>query len=117
MEKVCSFCPNKDNCGFIIRDLQSKCDIVDTYYLGIHDSINKIHEFFEELDINDYVSSITNGVGIVKVNTDKIKEKLINKISDKLIGIEILGLDINGQWYDSINNDNKPIKNPFNNEE
>ena len=43
--------------------------------------------------------------------------KIINKISDKLIGPEILGLDINSQWYDSINNSSKPIKNPFNNDD
>ena len=30
--------------------------------------------------------------------------KILNKISDKLIGTEILGLDINNQWYDTINN-------------
>ena len=42
--------------------------------------------------------------------------KIINKISNKLIGTEILGLDINSQWYDSINNGSKPIKNPFNND-
>ena len=30
----------------------------------------------------------------------------------KLIGTEILGLDTNGQWYDSIKNGGKPIKTP-----
>ena len=39
--------------------------------------------------------------------------KIINKIADKLIGTEILGLDLNNQWYDTINNGSKPIKNPF----
>lgn len=41
-----------------------------------------------------------------------MKEGVVKKIADKLIGTEILGLDINGQWYDSIKNGGKPIKTP-----
>lgn len=40
-------------------------------------------------------------------------EDVVKRVADKLIGTEILGLDINGQWYDSIKNGRKPIKNPF----
>ena len=42
-----------------------------------------------------------------------MKEDVVKRVADKLIGTEILGLDINGQWCDSINNGSKPIKNPF----
>ena len=42
-----------------------------------------------------------------------MKEDIVKKVADKLIGTEILGLDINGQWYDSIKNGGKPIKDPF----
>lgn len=42
-----------------------------------------------------------------------MKEDIVKRVADKLIGTEILGLDINGQWYDSIKNGGKPIKNPF----
>ena len=45
-----------------------------------------------------------------------LKEDIVKTVADKLIGTEILGLDINGQWYDSIKNGGKPIKNPFKNE-
>lgn len=79
-EKVCNFCPNKNTCGFISRNLQSKCDTVATYYLGVHDAVCKIHDFFENLNINDYVSSITNGVGIINVHTDDIEKDLIKEI-------------------------------------
>ena len=41
-----------------------------------------------------------------------MKEDIVKKVADKLIGTEILGLDINGQWYDSIKNGGKPIKTP-----
>ena len=41
-----------------------------------------------------------------------MKEDVVKRIADKLIGTEILGLDINGQWYDSIKNDGKLIKTP-----
>lgn len=33
-----------------------------------------------------------------------MKEDVVKIVADKLIGTEILGLDINGQWYDSIKN-------------
>lgn len=39
-----------------------------------------------------------------------MKEDVVKRIADKLIGTEILGLDINGQWYDLIKNGGKPIK-------
>ena len=39
-----------------------------------------------------------------------MKEDVVKRIADKLICTEILGLDINGQWYDSIKNGGKPIK-------
>ena len=34
------------------------------------------------------------------------------RIGDMLIGTEILGLDTNGQWYDTIKNGGKPINTP-----
>lgn len=39
-----------------------------------------------------------------------MKEDVVSRVADKLIGTEILGLDTNGQWYDSIKNGGKPIK-------
>jgi hypothetical protein len=42
-----------------------------------------------------------------------MKEDVVKRVADKLIGTEIVGLDINCQWYDSIKNGGKPIKNPF----
>ena len=33
-----------------------------------------------------------------------MKEDVVKRIADKLIGTEILGLDINDHWYDSIKN-------------
>lgn len=42
-----------------------------------------------------------------------MKEDVVKIVADKLIDTEILGLDINGQWYDAIKNGGKPIKNPF----
>ena len=39
-----------------------------------------------------------------------MKEDVVKIVADKLIGTEILGLDINGRWYDSIKNGGKPIK-------
>ena len=41
-----------------------------------------------------------------------MKEDVVKRIADKLIGTNILGLDFNGQWYDSIKNGGKPIKIP-----
>lgn len=41
-----------------------------------------------------------------------MKEDVANRVADKLIGTEILGLDINGQWYDELKNGGKPIKTP-----
>lgn len=42
-----------------------------------------------------------------------MREDVVKRVADKLIGTEILGLDINGQWYDSIKNGGKIIKDPF----
>ena len=39
-------------------------------------------------------------------------EDIVKIVADKLIGTDILGLDTNGQWYDSIKNGGKPIKTP-----
>ena len=39
-------------------------------------------------------------------------EDVVKRVADKLIGTEILGLDINGQWYDAIKNGGKLIKTP-----
>ena len=39
-----------------------------------------------------------------------MKEDVAKIVDDKLIGTELLGLDINGQWYDAIKNGGKPIK-------
>ena len=41
-----------------------------------------------------------------------MKEDIVKKVADKLIGTELLGLDTNGQWYDAIKNGGKPIKTP-----
>jgi len=41
-----------------------------------------------------------------------MKEDVVKRVADKLIGTEILGLDTNGQWYDAIKNSGKPIKTP-----
>lgn len=41
-----------------------------------------------------------------------MKENISKRVADKLIGTELLGLDTNGQWYDSIKNGGKPIKPP-----
>ena len=41
-----------------------------------------------------------------------MKEDVVKRVADRLIGTEILGLDINGQWYDTIKNGRKPIKTP-----
>lgn len=45
-----------------------------------------------------------------------MKEDVVNRVADKLIGTELLGLDTNGQWYDAIKNGGKPIKNLYKNE-
>lgn len=37
---------------------------------------------------------------------------IVKRVADKLIGTELLGLDTNGRWYDSIKNGGKPIKTP-----
>lgn len=37
---------------------------------------------------------------------------VIKKVAEKTIGYEILGLDINGQWYDSIANGGNKIDKP-----
>ncbi len=41
-----------------------------------------------------------------------MKEDILKRVADKLIGTELLGLDTNGQWYDSIKNGGKPIEPP-----
>lgn len=41
-----------------------------------------------------------------------MKEDILKRVADKLIGTELLGLDTNGQWYDSIKNGGKQIKTP-----
>lgn len=43
----------------------------------------------------------------------KLKENKLKRVSDKLIGTEIVGLDVNGQWHDTIKNGAEPINNPF----
>ena len=37
---------------------------------------------------------------------------VIEKVAETTIGYDILGLDINGQWYDSIKNGGKKINKP-----
>ena len=37
---------------------------------------------------------------------------VIKKVIEKTIGYELLGLDINGQWYDSIKNGGGRIDTP-----
>lgn len=41
-----------------------------------------------------------------------MKEDVVKRVVDKLIGTEILGLDTNGQWHDALKNGGKPIKTP-----
>ena len=41
-----------------------------------------------------------------------MKEDVVKIVADQLIGTEILGLDINGHWYDTIKKGGKPIKTP-----
>jgi hypothetical protein len=42
----------------------------------------------------------------------KMDIDVIEKIIKKTIGYELLGLDTNGQWYDSIKNGGKKITTP-----
>lgn len=56
-----------------------------------------------------FVMETTDGETTTEVNISD----LVGTVADKLIGTEIVGLDINGQWYDSIKNGGKTIKNPF----
>lgn len=37
---------------------------------------------------------------------------IMKRILEKTIAYDLLGLDTNGQWYDSIKNGGKPIKTP-----
>lgn len=37
---------------------------------------------------------------------------MVTDVIKKTIGYELLGLDINGQWYDSIKNGGEKIKSP-----
>ena len=55
-----------------------------------------------------FVTETTHGETTTEVNISD----LVGTVADKLIGTEILGLDTNGQWYDSIKNGGKPIKTP-----
>ncbi len=55
-----------------------------------------------------FVMETTDGETTTEVNISD----LVTTVADKLIGTEILGLDTNGQWYDSIKNGGKPIKTP-----
>lgn len=41
-----------------------------------------------------------------------MKEDVVKRVADKLIGTELLGLDTKGQWYNSLKNGGKPIKTP-----
>ena len=55
-----------------------------------------------------FVTETTDGETTTEVNISD----LVGTVADKLIGTEILGLDINGQWYDALKNGGKPIKTP-----
>ena len=53
-----------------------------------------------------FVTETTHGETTTEVNISDF----VGTVADKLIGTELLGLDTNGQWYDSIKNGGKPIK-------
>ena len=55
-----------------------------------------------------FVMETTDGETTIEVNISDF----VTTVADKLIGTELLGLDINGQWYDAIKNGGKPIKTP-----
>lgn len=38
--------------------------------------------------------------------------KIVDRIIEKTIGYDLVGLDTDGQWYDSLKNGGKPIKTP-----
>ena len=47
-----------------------------------------------------------------KSDSKKTDTDVTKKIIKKAIGYELLGLDTNGQWYDSIKNGGKKITTP-----
>lgn len=103
--------------GDVVKMDDVKDEVVDEALSSMDIKLKDENPFYKFLKTASYdkdakklvsVTETTHGETTTEVNISD----LVGTVADKLIGTELLGLDTNGQWYDSIKNGGKPIKTP-----
>lgn len=55
-EKVfCERCSIHNNCGFVTRELEHKCELIDVFQMGEEAMLNKAVKWLQEVSDNHYI--------------------------------------------------------------